>query len=395
MGEALQSAHSTTEQMMLRAFGKLPPITLSEPGDTEQEPAKEISPAKNITLGNEGEPTKNISLPQEEKRAKKFSPVQDFSLQEAQDPAKEISPVKNTSPGDAKKITPVKKSLLGEQAKNILPAKKISPVAADYFGFAIDACVAATSLAAFGFLTVLHAILPPEGGLLRVNALARALGLSRRTLQIQLQGLEEAGVIQCGNISQEGREIFFTGAGNFTREKFFATSSSCSLETTTTTTASAETRAGVEKNTGDFNAVLRRHKEASFRSGIFAALLASGVKPEQMPDAMVFRLVRMAENTSIEDVAALVLEYVPRAKSNPAGYLHGVIEKGGTASTASREKAAAVLTALEAIRKEIGVEILPDDWIAAVRVLKMQATRENALLRQTELIERMDRFAKN
>lgn len=116
-------------------------------------------------------------------------------------------------------------------------------------------------------------------------------------------------------------------------------------------------------------------------------------QPETLSPGLVDRLVKLAREKGREHVGAMILEGVDRATGSPGGYLHSLLEKGVDPAPASVDKAKALLGGTKSLLDlEIGVEVLPGDWIQEARKFGIRCSVNDAASRRSGLLERLERF---
>jgi hypothetical protein len=248
-------------------------------------------------------------------------------------------------------------------------------------------------MASFGMLVILLRVLPRSGGVLRINAFARSLGMSANNVRLQLETLKNKELIVTNMGGEEGRwvsftekclmatgNIFFTGEVNLTSGKNIADNKN---------SISEKNLAGKKIFTPNRFSYPLRIKEFYF------ACLKTGKVPENFLPAVIKAWVDVAEAEGSEYGMALLLEFLPNAKTNPSAYLSRMLENKVRPSEASMNLARQLLEVLGSMGKTIGEEILPKDWLQNAGKLGIRiktGSVQELTLQQTGIMDRLEKL---
>lgn len=370
-------------------------------GVSSEDAGEETLPARVVSHGNESM-MHDTSPVTEAPPVTSPSPVKNATVLN-------FTPGKYPAPEQVRDSSPVQDGSLphSPQRVGVSALMNDSTPASRYDSQPVNDAAALGNMAQFGVLALLHCVLPTEGGTLRVAALARAAGISKRNLQAHLAALEAAGMIATTHAGQDGKGVVFrTGGGYFT-----PCSCSCVVKETTTTApdegtcTSEKTNYGARSNTSEqfrtgaksFTGMTERLETKRYRESIFLSILAAKRQPEEFPLQTLDELRAVAREKGIPYACAVILEHLPRAKTNPGGFLHRILSEGNAAPSPARLEAGRdiVEEVLPAMKKQIGEEILPADWNAAARRVFLAARAsdlDTVKAVRESVLERMRRF---
>jgi hypothetical protein len=252
-------------------------------------------------------------------------------------------------------------------------------------------------MASFGMLIVLRSVLPQNGGVIRVNALARSIGMSANNIRVQLETLKNKGLIVTHMGGEEGRWIDFTETClKATSNLFLASDIKLADENNL---ASKEILTGKENFVGGKTSgkifVKNRFTFPLRVKEFYFTCLKAGKIPESFQPAVIKAWIDMAEIESPEYAVAVLLEFLPNAKTNPSAYLHTMLENKVKPSGASLNSAKQLLEILSGVGKTIGEEILPKDWVQIIGKLGIRTKAgsvQELTLQQTDIVARLEKF---
>jgi len=247
---------------------------------------------------------------------------------------------------------------------------------------------ASIGMPSLGILLTLRSILPSSGGNIRVNAFARSIDMSANNVRIQLENLQNKGLIVTTTGGEEGKWVSFTNDSlNSVTNLFMADIKNIASEENFSIEVNIPNK---EKNIG-FNKFTFPLRSKEF----YFACLKVGKPPENFQPAVVRKWIGVAEKESSEYAVAVVLEFIPNAKTNPSAYLHTMLEHEVKPSQANMEVARQLLESISSMNKTIGEEILPKDWIQAAGKLglriKMGDIKE-LTIQQTAIMAKFEKF---
>ena len=285
-----------------------------------------------------------------------------------------------TEPDSGEKFLAGKGNLASE---NFIAGRRNVPIK-NYEAPVIE-MVASLGMASFGFLSLLRNILPGEGGLIRINALARSLGMSTNNIRVLLENLQKAKFITTSTGGQEGRWVDFNRDYHFlcTGEKNIADENNIAGE---------KFLAG-EKNIASepkFSAMLpwERSKLRSDAEDLFYTALAAKVETGMLSMQTLRLFEQIAEEKSKDHAMALFLVLLPKVKDNPTGYISSAIKQGAEPTTASLSKVKDIQDALaclasgqspERIKQKIQTALDRDDTEALASLSAQKTKLKKAL----------------
>jgi hypothetical protein len=248
-------------------------------------------------------------------------------------------------------------------------------------------------MASLGMLVILRSVLPRNGGVVRVNALARSIGMTANNVRLQFEGLKNKGLIVTHVGGEEGRWVSFTEM--------------CLEATDNLFLAGEENLASVIKLTENENLTDKKNwaGEKIFTPNRFTfplrikefyfTCLRTGKVPESFQPAVIKTWINAAEIEGSEYAVAALLEFLPNAKTNPSAYLHTMLENKVQPSGTSMNAAKQLLEALGDINKTIGEEILPKDWMQTAGKLGVRiktGSVQELASQQEAIITRLEKF---
>jgi hypothetical protein len=121
-----------------------------------------------------------------------------------------------------------------------------------------------------------------------------------------------------------------------------------------------------------------------------------GKIPESFQPAVIKAWIDAAETEGPEYAVAVLLEFLPSAKTNPSAYLHTMLENKVKPSGMNMASAKQLLEDLGSIGKTIGEGILPKDWMQTAGKLGIRikaGSLQELLSQQTAILTRLEKFA--
>jgi hypothetical protein len=251
-------------------------------------------------------------------------------------------------------------------------------------------------MASFGMLMVLRSILPRDGGILRVNALARSIGMSANNVRIQLEALKNKNLIVTHMGGEKGRWIDFTETClQATENLFLAGEKNLADEIKL---ADKGNLTGEEKSAGKkifASGASNRFTLPLRLKEFYFTCLKMGKIPESFQPAVIKNWVDAAEAEGSEYAVAVLLEFLPGAKTSPSAYLHTMLENKIKPSGMNMASAKQLLEDLGNISKTIGEGILPKDWAQAAGKLGIKIKPggiQELASQQTAILTRLEKF---
>jgi hypothetical protein len=269
--------------------------------------------------------------------------------------------------------------------------KKNIPIE-DYKGSLFD-LVGVMGLSSLGMLIILRHILPPEGGIIRVNALARSIGMSANNIRLQLENLQEKGIIATNSGGTEGKWVSFTHSFLKSNENPFKKTSNDFDDNKNMT--SEENTLGNINIAGHKNFDPYKFTRPIKCKEFFFACHKIGKTPEEIQPSVVEEWLRVANELSSEHAVGIIFEFLSQAKSNTSAYLHTLIQRNVSPSPAKMDVAKEFLETIKNVAKKIGEEILPKDWIQAMNILGFKiklGDLQDLARQQTVISDRLDKF---
>lgn len=237
-------------------------------------------------------------------------------------------------------------------------------------------------MSSLGMLMLLRHVLPSEGGIIRVNALARSIGMSANNIRVQLELLQSKGLIATHSGGNEGKWVSFTHDLLKSIENPFKTSDLAN--------DTAQNMPGKIFSVGKFTYPLRCKE-------FFFSCNKIGKTPEDFQPLVIDRWIAVNESSTNVHAVALILEFLPQAKTNASAFLHSIMEKQVMPSQGKMTAAQELLEAAGDVIKKIGEEILPKDWMRAAESLGFrirQGTIQELISQQTVIEDRIENFTR-
>ena len=266
-----------------------------------------------------------------------------------------------------------------EDASPALQATREVSYSSPILSFAAD-----LGMATFSMALLLRHLLPPEGGTIRVGALARSLGMSQNNVRFHLDALQSKGIIFSATGGPKGRLIQFLSP-LLTEQKsldFFCT-------TLNEETKEDDTEKVLLKGVNRYTFTLRL-KEFAF------ACFHLRLDPYAFRPSVLEKWIRISEKKSAEYAFALLLELFSTPKNNPSAYLEKVLENLPEPALTTLERARDFLDVMKRFNDKIGVDVLPKDWAALAGKLgiKVRSLLVNDLVQQQkEFLMKLESFS--
>ena len=257
------------------------------------------------------------------------------------------------------------------------------------------------SLNAFGLALLLRDIAGYPEGIISLRNIARASGKVENTIRNNFAALENAGVLKVLNTDNSGTHYRFlldlpkVVQKNEVMQKFEPPQkfgSPQALESPQKNEAPPLLLFLKDlKTTTRGNFFLVQELESMLQN-CFATLRCLKKNPKEISPQVVLLFLEIAMVQGEEFAAAFFLEFLPKAK-DPLSYLQAVKERRGFPQEKSLKLAKKVLLAAEDVKKQIGVQILPQDWEMAARELGVSA-RVNPEIAKEEFEKEEQLFVK-
>jgi hypothetical protein len=269
------------------------------------------------------------------------------------------------------------------------------------------------SLAALGMLFLLHSLLPPSGGRIKIDRVASATGMGKSNILAQLEALENVGLINTIARDISGRLISFGGIENeMGIELVTISSSSSSLLINNNNNMYTESVTHYENETGtefvtdtefvtfreDAKNIKPESEESELKNILRNNLISLKFSAQEfffIAKAAKINVARLTNQCfqQYHDLKnkmgdkytnGLFLSLLSKAKDNPTAYVAKAIQQGASASPDDENRSEMVLRAGENILKEVGIDILRKDLETALASLSLEGQAQAAIRQECD-----------
>lgn len=270
--------------------------------------------------------------------------------------------------------------------------------------YAVEAYKIVKTFSDLGTLFWLWSLLPDGEGTINVSSLSRQMDTTRATIYKRLKSLEEKGCLIIRQSGQEGVTLSLNGCIHL-GTPYICSSSLRSLESSTTTGESRQEHVserehlnGYMSPNGDmfpFGSGVQRKINLKY---LFFSCLACRKNPEDLNPQVADIFIELCSKRSREQAIGFILQFLPKAKESPEGYLHAVLQKDWPgASVGMLTRVGDMVKYIETLTiapDKIGDEVSGKQWREAAKAFSMGAPAGTEGLRvsATDLQERLKKF---